>query len=223
MTATVNHNAKMDPDYVMSIPLSTYRSSLCERTLRVLDLIGSEPEYAGAADGNILSLLYTLIHSCQMRKVLQLGTHIGFSTVVLADALCKIDGTLLTVDVSGCHLDKARSFVRQAGLEQYVRFLLGSSLDKEVLSKIKSEVPYDLVFVDSSHSYEATLVELSYYWPCIRPSGYVALHDTGKAAVAFDPTGQGGVRRAVREWVKQREDCNHVFLEPPVWPNPSHP
>lgn len=55
-------------------------------------------------------------------------------------------------------------------------FIPGSSLDPGVLGVMPTDV--DIVFIDSSHEFEATLAELHAYVPRVRPGGLVLLHDT---------------------------------------------
>ena len=62
----------------------------------------------------------------------------------------------------------------------------------------------EMVFIDSSHAYEHTRRELDLWFDEIMPGGLIALHDVSIQAVAYDGTGQGGVRRAFQEWTAER-------------------
>jgi hypothetical protein len=47
------------------------------------------------------------------------------------------------------------------------------------------------------------------------------LHDASDAARAYDPTHEGGVRRAIDEWIDANPTVAEAFLlEPPFWPPP---
>jgi predicted O-methyltransferase YrrM len=214
----------MNPDYVNSIPLSTYRFALSVKSLLVLDKIGSDPLYGGASDAGTLSMLYTLVHCCQMHRVLQLGTWIGFSALVLADALMKTSdennpSMLYTVDPEIPLRMKALAYVEEAGLGGVVHFVDGKSSDPEVVESLKTKAPYDLIYIDSYHSYAVASEELRIYWPMVRPHGFLAAHDSSEFAANFDPANEGGVVRALREWTTLAPDCEALFLREPVWQN----
>jgi predicted O-methyltransferase YrrM len=214
----------MNPDYVNSIPLSTYRFALSVRSLLVLDEIGSDREYGGATDAGTLSMLYTLIHCCQMHRVLQLGTWIGFSTLILADALMKTNdekntSALYTVDPAVPQSMKARTYIEGARLGGVVHFVDGKSSDPEVVQFLEAKAPYDLVYIDSYHGYSVAKEELRIYWPLVRPHGFLAVHDSSEFAASFDPENQGGVIRALKEWIPLTPDCEALFMGQPVWQN----
>ena len=61
--------------------------------------------------------------------------------------------------------------------------------------------PPEVVLVDSSHAYSHTLAELDLWTPRLPVGGLVLLHDASEFATAFDPTAEGGVRRAIAEWL----------------------
>ncbi len=67
-------------------------------------------------------------------------------------------------------------------------FTLGSSTADSTLARM----PYscDVLFIDTSHEYDQTLLELEVYWPRVRPGGVVLLHDTMWETI--DPDANGG-------------------------------
>ncbi|MEY2504751.1 MAG: hypothetical protein QOG27_1031, partial [Verrucomicrobiota bacterium] len=60
----------------------------------------------------------------------------------------------------------------------------------------------ELIVLDSSHEYQATLDELDLWYPALAAGGLLILHDVSRFAVDFDVTKQGGVLRAFTEWRK---------------------
>lgn len=81
-------------------------------------------------------------------------------------------------------------------------FIQGDDCSPEVLAQLPAEV--DVVFIDTSHSYEHTLRELNTYAPRVKHRGLIVLHDTELEA----PDGLPGeppypVKRAVTEWCAQ--------------------
>jgi hypothetical protein len=69
-----------------------------------------------------------------------------------------------------------------------------------------------LILVDSSHQYGHTLRELD-LWVAQMPVGAImALHDTSPFAQAWDPTGEGGVLRALEEWLPRHSEVVALIL-----------
>jgi cephalosporin hydroxylase len=85
-----------------------------------------------------------------------------------------------------------------------------SSLDPSASEIARSYLGGDpeLVFIDSSHEYQDTLLELDIWFEALTPGGLIVLHDTSKFAESFDVTNKGGVRRALHEWRR-----SHPHLE----------
>lgn len=55
----------------------------------------------------------------------------------------------------------------------------------------------DVLFIDTSHEYEATIAELARHVPAVRPGGLVLCHDTRLADPPFEPY---AVARALDAW-----------------------
>jgi predicted O-methyltransferase YrrM len=82
------------------------------------------------------------------RRILEIGTLGGYSTIWLARALPR-DGQLLTLEVDPKHGEVARANIERAGLSSIVQLRLGPALDS--LAKLHSEgaEPFDLIFIDA--------------------------------------------------------------------------
>lgn len=110
-----------------------------------------------------LSLLKYLCYEANARKVLELGVRGGESTRALADTCKDLDAELISVDIEDCSL--VTDFERW-------RFIQADDIELEFNEEI------DLLFIDTSHTYEHTLAELRKYAPLVRKGGFIALHDT---------------------------------------------
>ncbi len=207
----------LHPLYVESVPLMTFRSPLDDSIPPILDEIAATPEWAGASNANILSLLYTLIVTCKLGKVLQLGTYVGYSSLVLGDAARKVGGRLITLDPDERVMEIARGYIRRAGLDEFVVTVLKGSTDPEAISMLRAEAPFDVIYIDSLHDYAASKEELPLYWPLLRPSGYLCMDDASEFAATFDTKGEGGVFRAIKEWLPQVRDCEWIMMREPTW------
>jgi predicted O-methyltransferase YrrM len=82
------------------------------------------------------------------RKILEIGTLGGYSTIWLASAL-PADCKLISLEFEQKHADVARANIERAGLSDKVEIRVGRALDS--LQKIEQEGigPFDLVFVDA--------------------------------------------------------------------------
>jgi predicted O-methyltransferase YrrM len=82
------------------------------------------------------------------RKILELGTLGGYSTIWLARAL-PADGRLVTLELSPAYADVARSNIARAGLDHLVEQRIGPAI--ETLPELVAENagPFDLIFIDA--------------------------------------------------------------------------
>ena len=89
--------------------------------------------------------LYNLAKTSQSKKVLEIGTAIGYSGIWLARAIASQKGSLTTIDMNPERVKIAKKNLTEAGLDKTVKVIEGNAL--EVLPTLKDE--YDLVFLDS--------------------------------------------------------------------------
>src|SRR5437899_1121050 len=107
----------------------------------ILDII-LDDDFMGATDPQSLGLLYGLLANNRYSSVLQLGTWMGFSTIVLADALRRSgigqqrELIFDSIESNKAVHEKARMFIRSAGLGDLVQCVDGSSLDNHVLKHL---------------------------------------------------------------------------------------
>jgi caffeoyl-CoA O-methyltransferase len=93
-------------------------------------------------------LLQVLTAACGARRVLEVGTLAGYSTIHLARAL-PADGEVVTIERSPDHAEVARANVAAADLAASVDVRVGAASD--VLAALADEDagPFDLVFIDA--------------------------------------------------------------------------
>ena len=95
--------------------------------------------------GKLLHLL-ARIHGA--KRILEIGTLGGYSTIWLARAL-PADGRVVTLEFERHHAEVARANFERAGLSEQIDIRVGSALD--LLPQIAAEQlpPFDLVFIDA--------------------------------------------------------------------------
>ncbi len=79
------------------------------------------------------------------RRILEIGTAIGYSSIIIAKALnseCTID----TIEVDADMASTAVFYIKKAGLDKVIRIINGEALD--VLQCL--DKPYDLIFLDAA-------------------------------------------------------------------------
>ncbi len=74
-------------------------------------------------------LLYNLAKTSQSRKVLEIGTAIGYSGIWLARAISPLKGSLTTIDMNPERVRIAKKNLSEAGLDRTVKVIEGSALD----------------------------------------------------------------------------------------------
>ena len=95
--------------------------------------------------GRLLELLARMVGA---RRILEIGTLGGYSTIWMARALAP-GGTVVTIEASPKHAEVARLNIEHAGLSDRVDIRIGTGLD--VLPRLASEAgaPFDLAFIDA--------------------------------------------------------------------------
>ena len=98
--------------------------------------------------GKLLHILARLVNA---RRILEIGTLGGYSTIWLARALAA-DGRLISLEIDAKHAEVARKNVERAGFARKVEIRLGAAIDS--LKKLSSEKdgPFDLIFIDADKS-----------------------------------------------------------------------
>jgi predicted O-methyltransferase YrrM len=170
-----------------------------------------------------MALVTGLIAGNGIRRVVQLGHYYGYSALLLGFALraTGVDGrALVTIDLDPAASDFTQKWIRAAALTGTVSVHTGDSADPAlpVLASERLGGPPEIVLVDSSHAYEHTLRELDVWAPELPPNALFLMHDASVFAQAFDPTGAGGVRRAVDEWLAANPAWSGMTLNGAVAP-----
>ncbi|UOO83016.1 class I SAM-dependent methyltransferase [Uruburuella testudinis] len=101
------------------------------------------------------ALLALLVRAKQARKVLEVGTSNGYSTLWLADAVRDTGGSLRTLEIDKARKKAAKQHLRETKLDDYVRMEVCDA--GEFLRAYQKY--YDVVLLDADRSRYAD------YWP----------------------------------------------------------
>lgn len=109
-------------------------------------------------------LVHILARSGGAKRILEIGTSNGYSTIWLASVAAENGGRVTTIDVSADKQTMARENLRRAGLLDFVEFLLGkaNTIVKELAG------PFDVVFIDADRTGAAE--NLKVLMPKLAPS-----------------------------------------------------
>ena len=146
------------------------------------------PGDSGAVNPGDRRALFTLTLALRPKRILEIGTHLGASTLAFAAALEELDegGMMTTVDVVDVNdedLEHWRQFgapfspagaLKRSGLTRRVRFVQETAL--EFLTRT-SEDSYDLILLDGDHGATAVYREIPAALRVLCHGGTVVLHD----------------------------------------------
>ena len=119
---------------------------------------------------NTAELLGVLVRATRARRILEVGTSNGHSTLWLADAAQSTGGRVQTLDIDPRRTELARTNLQRAGLGDVVECrTIGAA---QALGEYDDDA-WDLVFLDAERS------EYPGYWPNLRrtlaPVGMIAI------------------------------------------------
>jgi caffeoyl-CoA O-methyltransferase len=142
----------------------------------------------GLIEGRFLAVLVRLLRA---RRVLELGTFTGYSSISMAQALPP-DGRLITCDVNEETTAVARRYAEEAGVADRIDYRLGPAL--ESIAGLDGE--FDLIFIDADKDnygnyYEATL-------PLLAQTGVMVVDNTLWSGRVADPAEDDESVRAIR-------------------------
>ena len=91
-------------------------------------------------------LLQLLAVACNAQKILEIGSLGGYSGIWLARALPS-GGRFITLEINSTHANVVRNAFAKANVRDRAEVRVGRALD--LLPKLESEAPFDLVFIDA--------------------------------------------------------------------------
>ncbi|CCA69214.1 related to caffeoyl-coa o-methyltransferase [Serendipita indica DSM 11827] len=126
--------------------------------------------------------LFLLCKSIGAKRVLEVGTLGGYSTIWMAKAL-PADGYIITHELYAEHAAVATENFKQAGLSSKIRVVQGPAIDN--LHKIPSSEPFDLVFIDADKTNNANYFREAER--LVRPGGVIIVDNVVRRGRVADP------------------------------------
>ncbi|MFX0051975.1 MAG: O-methyltransferase [Candidatus Hodarchaeota archaeon] len=113
--------------------------------------------------------LYILVKLIQAKRIVEIGTSFGYSTIWLAAAMkdASIDGKIISFDVLPEKIEKAQFNLNSAGLADYVDLIQGDAM--EFIQN--SSESFDMVFLDADKEDYPAFFKMCL--PKLRPGGVI--------------------------------------------------
>ncbi len=195
------------------MPLSADAADAVDRYL-VDTLIGEDPALASAvADQQAAGmpdievaptggkLLHLLARAIGARRVLEIGTLGGYSTIWLARALPD-GGRVITIEAEPAHAAVARASIDRAGVGEKVEIRVGRGAD--VLPTLEDAAPFDLVFIDADK--ESNTIYLHWAARLGRPGALVIVDNVVRSGRVADPADDSAQVAGVRAGLAMLRD-----------------
>lgn len=146
---------KQVDDYISGL-LAT-EDEVLKDTIALMCKEGLPQHSISASQGKFLQVLMT---ACNARRVLELGTLGGYSTIWLARAIPE-KGKLITIEAEPHHANIAKQNIANAGLSNIVECRNGKAID--VLQELveSNAEPFDFIFIDADKPPYAEYFELA--------------------------------------------------------------
>lgn len=153
-------------------------------------------------------LLHILARSVGARRILEIGTLGGYSTIWLARALAP-GGRLVSLEAVARHAEVARENIARAGLADMVEVRLGRALDTLPGVAADGLAPFDFVFIDADKQHNPDY--FAWGLRLTRPGGLIVVDNvvrSGRVVEQDSPDADvRGVRRLVELIAREPRVC----------------
>jgi predicted O-methyltransferase YrrM len=181
-----------DVDHYLTDALHDPDASL-DAALEASAAAGLPPIQVSTNQGKMLHLLARIQGA---RRILEVGTLGGYSTIWLARAL-PADGQLISLELEPRHAEVARKNLEQAGVGSVAEVRLGRAIDSLATLAEEGVEPFDFVFIDADKQSNADY----FAWALdhTKPGSVIVVDNVVRAGAVADASSDDeavlGVRR----------------------------
>jgi len=193
--------------------VDTYFEKLFNAPDAVLDAALADSEKAGlpqmAVTAHQGKLLHVLALAMGARRILEIGTLGGYSTIWLARAL-PAGGQLITLELEPRHAVVARGNLERAGLSDVVEVRVGRAVDSLERLIAEQAAPFDFIFIDAD---KASLTE--YFDAALRlsrPGTLIVIDNVVRNGAVVDATSTDASVQGVRRFAERAATEPRVIL-----------
>jgi predicted O-methyltransferase YrrM len=166
-----------------------------EAALANSDAAGLPQIAVSAAQGKFLSLL---VRATGARRVLEVGTLGGYSTIWMARGLPD-DGRLVTLELSPTNAEVARANLRRAGVGDRVEVKVGPASESLAAMVAEGTEPFDFVFLDADKEGYTDYLQQSLRLS--RPGTVVVADNVVREGRILDPPAGDTMAAGIREFL----------------------
>ncbi|MGP1384244.1 MAG: O-methyltransferase [Thainema sp.] len=116
-----------------------------EQALQASQAAGLPPHHVAANQGKLLQLIAQIQGA---RRILEIGTLGGYSTIWLARAV-PTDGQVVTLEANPTYAEVAAQNIARAGLAERVEIRVGRAIETLPPLLQDNAAPFDLIFIDA--------------------------------------------------------------------------
>jgi len=184
------------------------RETTVQKELR--DATNSIPEAGWEVAPEQAQFLAFLVQAMGAKKILELGTFTGHSSLAMALAL-PADGRIVTCDMEQTFTDIAEAYWTQADVRDKIELRIGSALESvSALIEEGQSGHFDMAFIDANKKdydsyYEGAL-------KLIRPGGVIALDNVFWDGRVLDPGDTEKSTNAIRALNRKLHEDERVSL-----------
>ena len=149
-------------DYDLSAIVTPYVTEyIREKTVHNNPLLTELEEYASLnkvpiAEPETARLMSVLTKLVRPKKILEIGTAIGYSSIIMAQGL-DADGKITTLEYDSKTAEIARENIKRAGLADKIQVIEADA--KDYLSYLDEDETYDMVFLDGPKAHYLFMLE----------------------------------------------------------------
>lgn len=164
-----------------------------------------------------LELFFAEALTFKPKTIVEMGVRGGDSTFVLERVAKLCNSSLLSIDIEDCSDSSTYEnwkFVQMDDLKfakKYPEWCKENNVAPEI----------DVLFIDTSHFYEHTVLEIEYWFPYLSENCKVFFHDTNMeevykrkdGSIGFGWDNQRGVIQAIEEYLGTKYNEKHDFID----------
>ncbi len=143
-------------------------------------------------------LLAMLIRSQQAKRILEIGTSTGYSTLWLAEAAQSVGGKVQTLEIDRLRSAQAHKYAQEFGLEQQVDFWVGDAAD----FLAQTTQVFDFILLDAER------VDYVSYWADLKR----LLQNAGSTLMIDNVISHAAEVKSFLELIKNDEDYMSTIL-----------
>lgn len=143
-------------------------------------------------------LLAMLVRTQKSKRILEIGTSTGYSTLWLAEAAKVVGAKVQTLEINAFRSAQAKKYAEEFGLESFIDFWVGDAADYLA----QATEPYDLILLDAERGSYVS------YWQDLKR----LLQSSGSTLIVDNVISHAAEVKEFLELIKDDEDYMSTIL-----------